>query len=52
MTMAARKMNIPFRWQPRYHNRIIRDEGSFLRISNYIISNPDNWAEDEIQGRI
>ena len=36
-----------FAWQPRFHDRIIRDETAFDRIQNYIINNPSNWKEDK-----
>lgn len=32
-----------FRWQPRFHDRIIRDDAEFDRIRRYIIDNPKNW---------
>ena len=34
-------------WQRNYHEHIIRNEESYLRISNYIINNPANWKEDK-----
>lgn len=36
-----------FEWQARYHDHIIRDSKSFNRISNYIVNNIYNWADDE-----
>ena len=30
-------------WQTRFHDRIIRNDGEFQRIYNYIINNPVNW---------
>ncbi|RFS15836.1 transposase [Emticicia sp. C21] len=33
-------------WQRNYHEHIIRNEQSYLTISNYIINNPLNWKED------
>ena len=33
-------------WHPNYHDHIIRDNNSYERIKNYIISNPQNWDED------
>ena len=35
-----------FRWQPRFHEHIIRDEKSLNNIRQYIISNPVKWSED------
>ena len=37
-------------WQRNYHDRIIRNEEEYWRISNYIINNPKNWEEDEFFG--
>ena len=34
-------------WQRNYHEHIIRDEKSYMKISNYIINNPKNWKEDK-----
>lgn len=39
--------NIDFAWQPRYHDHIIRYDGSYQRISSYIANNPDNWKTDD-----
>ena len=33
-------------WQPRFHDHIIRDDGEFLRIWQYIDENPARWKED------
>jgi len=38
---------VDFAWQPRYYDRIIRDESELDRIREYIISNPINWNSDE-----
>jgi putative transposase len=34
-----------FRWQSRFHDHIIRNDGEFERIRKYIIENPLNWKE-------
>jgi len=34
-------------WQRNYYEHIIRDEASYLTISNYIVNNPANWKEDK-----
>ncbi len=34
-------------WQRSYYDHIIRDENDYLRIWNYIDSNPAKWAEDQ-----
>jgi REP element-mobilizing transposase RayT len=35
-----------FAWQRSFHDHIIRDEKSYLNISNYIDSNPEKWVLD------
>ena len=34
-------------WQPRFHDRIIRDEEEYEQKANYIKKNPENWKEGE-----
>ncbi len=46
VTKFARNNNIPFSWQSRFHDHIIRNHESFQRISGYIINNPVNWRND------
>jgi putative transposase len=46
VTIKARPIDPSFSWQSRYHDHIIRDEKSYLRISNYINLNPLNWKDD------
>ena len=46
-TINARKIHSDFAWQSRFHDHIIRNDDSFQRISNYIVSNPMNWADDK-----
>jgi len=36
-------------WQRNYWEHIIRDYESFERISNYIITNPENWNKDKLK---
>ena len=33
-----------FAWQPRFHDRIIRDEIAFGRVQDYIANNPKKWG--------
>jgi REP element-mobilizing transposase RayT len=35
--------NIDFQWQPKYYDRVIRDEREYLNIKEYIYNNVDNW---------
>ena len=36
-----------FEWQRSFHDHIIKDERSYLNISNYIETNPERWEEDK-----
>ncbi|SOD19653.1 transposase [Pedobacter xixiisoli] len=47
VTKSARLSNPDFAWQPRYHDRIIRDEKAYENIANYIRNNPKNWKKDK-----
>ncbi len=47
VTINGRKIDPHFAWQPRYHDRIIRDSISFFNISSYIRNNPKNWEKDK-----
>lgn len=40
------RFGIPFAWQARFYDRIIRDEDSLAQISDYIRNNPFNWELD------
>lgn len=46
VTVGARLINPDFGWQGRFHDHIIRDKKSFIRISKYIKNNPRNWRGD------
>jgi putative transposase len=37
-----------FAWQPRFHDRIIRDEREWSNVIEYIRQNPARWTEDEL----
>lgn len=43
VTQFARQKNIPFKWQSRYHDHIIRNENEMNRIAKYIEQNPAKW---------
>ena len=47
VTVYARSNNIDFDWQSRFYDHIIRNNESYLKISNYIINNPSKWANDK-----
>lgn len=40
----ARSLDHDFKWQSRFHDRIIRDEKEFYFIREYIINTPGNWG--------
>ena len=41
-----------FAWQPRFHDRIIRDENELNRIREYIINNPQMWEQNRNNQRL
>jgi len=51
-TFSARRINqmrktigVPI-WQRNYHEHIIRNEASYLKIAEYIQTNPQRWLDD------
>ena len=50
VTKHARRLGFDFYWQSRFHDHIIRDEKSYLRITEYVINNPRNWRDDCFYG--
>ena len=50
VTKFARRHNIPFEWQPRYYDHIIRDMEELDFITDYIENNVSNWEEDGFYG--
>ena len=47
VTKYARANDIDFTWQPRYHDRIMRDERELFAVRTYIRNNPLEWISDE-----
>jgi REP element-mobilizing transposase RayT len=47
VTRFANENGIPFSWQPRFHDHIIRDTSELNRIADYIENNVANWRDDE-----
>jgi putative transposase len=47
VTTYARKNNILFDWQSRFHDHIIRNKMEYQRIANYIMNNPAQWEQDK-----
>ncbi|MDO5665001.1 MAG: hypothetical protein Q4G63_07070 [Bacteroidia bacterium] len=48
ITKHANAHNLPFAWQTRFHDRIIRDQHELNRIAEYIENNPAQWEMDEL----
>lgn len=48
VTKYCNRLDLPFAWQSRFHDHIIRNDKSFQRISEYIKNNPANWKEDNL----
>ena len=47
VSFEVRKVMDGFSWQPRFHDRIIRNEEQLTRVRKYIINNLRNWKNDE-----
>jgi putative transposase len=47
VTKYCNENKLPFGWQSRFHDHIIRDNDEFHRIKNYIVNNPANWEQDK-----
>jgi len=43
VAIEARKIDSEFKWQSRFHDRIIRTEKELLNVRRYIRNNPYNW---------
>jgi putative transposase len=46
VTLFARQHNLPFTWQARYHDHVIRSAEEHNRIQHYICTNPQTWEND------
>jgi REP element-mobilizing transposase RayT len=46
VTKFARQNGLPFAWQPRYHDHVIRNGDDLARIQKYITDNPRQWEQD------
>jgi putative transposase len=43
----ANDNKIEFTWQPKYYDRVIRDDREYNNIREYIYKNPKNWLSDK-----
>ncbi|MBS1257074.1 MAG: hypothetical protein MAG551_00109 [Candidatus Scalindua arabica] len=48
VTKFAKKQKIPFGWQPRFYDHIVRDEKDLNRIRQYMVNNPTIWKKDDL----
>ncbi len=48
ISFENKKINPNFAWQRNYYDRIIRNAEELNKIREYIIYNPQNWADDEL----
>ena len=51
VTRHAHRLQMEFAWQPRFYDRIIRDNRSHSAIAEYIRRNPLNWEKDKLHER-
>ncbi len=46
VTRKSREKTSNFAWQPRFHDRVIRNENELNRIREYIMKNSEMWGRD------
>ena len=46
----ARAEGLPFQWQARFHDRIVRSNEELTRIRHYILTNPSRWETEYDNG--
>ncbi|MCD2450134.1 hypothetical protein GO003_007020 [Methylicorpusculum oleiharenae] len=46
VSKCAKNQGINFAWQARFHDHVIRSEENYLKIAEYIQTNPQRWLED------
>jgi hypothetical protein len=47
VTTNARKSQVDFAWQARFHAHIIQNEMAYKRIAHYIRKNPEEWGSNK-----
>ena len=47
VTKQAKLIQADFAWQTRFHEHIIRSEDTYLKIAEYVQTNPIKWQEDK-----
>jgi hypothetical protein len=48
VTKFATMNYIDFSWQPRFHDRVIRNPNEYTFISDYINNNIEKWESDDL----
>ncbi|WP_431243526.1 transposase [Flavobacterium sp. P21] len=51
VTKHANRLGYPHQWQKLFYDNIIRSNDDYQRISDYIVSNPENWEKDKFKNR-
>ncbi len=46
VTRQAHRLGFDFAWQPRFYDRIIRDDRAYQRIEQYIVDNVSSWRQN------
>ena len=46
----ARAQGLPFAWQARFHDRVVRSDDELTRIRHYILTNPSRWESERDHG--
>ncbi|KAF2336460.1 transposase [Flavobacterium daemonense] len=49
VTKHANRLGYPHQWQKLFYDNIIRTNNDYQRISDYIVSNPENWGKDKFK---
>ncbi|WP_343696163.1 transposase [Flavobacterium sp.] len=49
VTKHANRLGYQHQWQKLFYDNIIRSNNDYQRISDYIVSNPENWAKDKFK---
>lgn len=49
VTKHANRLEYPHQWQKLFYDNIIRSNNDYQRISDYIVSNPENWGKDKFK---
>jgi REP element-mobilizing transposase RayT len=52
VTRHANRLGLEHGWQARFHDRIIRNDAEYQRISDYIVANPENWQGDRFNAAL